>query len=407
MCDGQYSLLSDRPLRFLWTYTSRLKKHGRQFSDDDNDFPSKRCLKRKRDAVASSIAGIDRNIESCSVVADDMISPSEYDNTKESELTHPSFSNMYLPLVIDIGCGYGSTLLGLCFDQEQGPGLQSPYRFNFLGCDMSDHAISYCQGIAVRWGLLSNLSFICCDAHSCLEWVFSKYPGPVEWVLLQFPTPFALCAPGESTTGGGIIFCLLLQVITVNILEVGTKESGNSLLPTRMEDFMVTRYILGIIAALLLGKHCTFATRAGKLYTQSNTEDVAVYMNNLIRSIRHSDIYGHSPHDDTSENVDKLIFRIPTSATEACNSYLGTGGGKTEQSENWAPIVTFKDRGHEPRRQSRWIELGGERAGGAGWLSHSIFPEHGRTETEVVRAYEGKILYRALYFSEGGGTEKS
>lgn len=184
LLSGNYNLLSEMPLRCLWTHTSHLKKHGRQFLFDADAVSitaaTSRGASRKRQRSVNSV------IVSCN---------SALLNNATLEPISNYFADPSLPLVIDIGCGYGATLIGLCYDQQLSESA-SRRNLNFLGCDMSSGCIRYAQGISVRWKLHSNCSFVVSEGGELLEWVHKTYPGRVEWIILQFPTPFAFSAHG-------------------------------------------------------------------------------------------------------------------------------------------------------------------------------------------------------------------
>jgi SAM-dependent methyltransferase len=198
LSSGHFSLLADRPLQLLWTSTSRLKKHGRQFTEPPSDGGP--AVKRQRTGGDSDGAAPAPALEpSPQDRADSQGAGSGAAAALAPRLPAAMFADPSLPLVIDVGCGYGATLLGLCYDQVRGPGRDGSNNFNFLGCDMSGHSISYCAALAHRWGLESNCHFLVCEAYACLAWVLASYPGPVQWVLLQFPTPFAFSVCTDSS----------------------------------------------------------------------------------------------------------------------------------------------------------------------------------------------------------------
>lgn len=186
LSSGSYSLLADRPLRCLWTYTSHLKKHGRQFGEDTalSSPPELDCSeKRPRDSERDEGGAPDTSpYTDCPVLTTVPVS-------------YPSFCSLFtdpsLPLVVDVGCGFGATIIGLCSEQLKKISPTDVESFNFLGCDMSATSILYASGIAERWGLRGQCAFLVSEGLSCLQWIKSEYPGLVDWILLQFPTPFA------------------------------------------------------------------------------------------------------------------------------------------------------------------------------------------------------------------------
>ena len=84
-------------------------------------------------------------------------------------------------LVIDLGCGFGISSLGLAVSG-----------FSTLAVDASAHCISFAHSIAKRWRLSEQkLAFVHGDAKQALSTVAAEYRGNVSWVLINFPTPFA------------------------------------------------------------------------------------------------------------------------------------------------------------------------------------------------------------------------
>ena len=111
------------------------------------------------------------------------------------------FDDCTKPLVLDLGCGYGTFLLGLCKSLLEGKVSQnqiieeSPNKksrreelstnsnllhtsylnikshlisqgCNFLGCDMSHRAITYANSLSVRWNIQKSCNFLC---HKTVE----------------------------------------------------------------------------------------------------------------------------------------------------------------------------------------------------------------------------------------------
>jgi hypothetical protein len=61
------------------------------------------------------------------------------------------FADMSLPLVVDVGCGFGVSLLGLAAvehtrSSNTGTGTGSGKGYNYLGGDLSSHCIAYASG---------------------------------------------------------------------------------------------------------------------------------------------------------------------------------------------------------------------------------------------------------------------
>ncbi|GKY94621.1 hypothetical protein MPSEU_000427600 [Mayamaea pseudoterrestris] len=166
---------------------------------------------------------------------------------------HSMYTDPTRPLVVDLGCGMGLSLLGLAGNNDNE--LSSWHGCNFVGADLSSLAIRYASGIAARWKLENILQFIVDSAEQLLS-DLEDYPGPVHTVLVQFPTPYQLQA---------------------SFTEPGRRDAGNSQLPTSVDDgFMVTPALLEKVFCLLQAHHDHGAI--GKLIIQSNCEDVALWI---------------------------------------------------------------------------------------------------------------------------------
>jgi hypothetical protein len=126
--------------------------------------------------------------------------------------------------------------------------------YNYVGVDLSQIGIGYAKGITRRWGLEERAAFVVDSAENLLEYA-KQYPGPIELVMIQFPTPYRLDSDDDVIKG------------------------GNSQLPTSAVDgFMVSSNLLKLAADLLQGSD---GRPGGKLIMQSNCEDVAVWMRDI------------------------------------------------------------------------------------------------------------------------------
>lgn len=94
------------------------------------------------------------------------------------------FEDPTLPLVVDIGCGYGRFLL-LLAKRERAAGI----RRNYLGMEIRRPIIER----ANKWGELIGLGktchFVAANATVSYESCLSTYPGPIELSCVQFPDP--------------------------------------------------------------------------------------------------------------------------------------------------------------------------------------------------------------------------
>lgn len=169
------------------------------------------------------------------------------------------FEDPLRPLVIDVGCGMGISLLGLASENSTSADGVDWSVCNFLGVDLSSVAIGYATAISHRWGINRKVVFMVDDAENLLKMVES-YPGPVRMVLVQFPTPYRLV---PSQFGDADVFC----------------SKGNSQLPVSpSKGFMVTEALLRRVKTVLCK---TDSDASGELLLQSNCEDVAIHMKNV------------------------------------------------------------------------------------------------------------------------------
>jgi SAM-dependent methyltransferase len=215
-----FGFLTPRPLLWLWRFSSRLRKPMSGHVDWEDVLPSNRSL----------------------------------------ESWKPTFKDNNRPLVIDVGCGFGASLLGLASQASSDGRLlghdTSWTDCNYLGCDLCQLTLRFASSISQRWSSLSTdrLDFVWMSTETMLDQISKQYPGRVALILLQFPTPFRLLDT-----------------------EVQNGESrGNTQLPhNETEGFMASQSIIKQIAQLMLRKG------NGRLVVQSNCEDVALAIRDL------------------------------------------------------------------------------------------------------------------------------
>jgi SAM-dependent methyltransferase len=293
---ARFDLLSPRPMLWLWRYSSRLTKPqsgGEDTKESDSSFP---CF--------------------------------DWDEV---------FRNSSLPLVVDVGCGLGTSLLGLASTsgcEQQLPSclgdLDLP-KCNFLGGDLNTASLRYGSGIAKRWNLTSTLSFMALPADSLLEGILNGYEGRVALILIQFPTPYRL--------------------------DVEESVSGNSQLPVGInEGFMVSNSVMSKVAALL-------RKSKGYLMIQTNCEDVALALRD--RALEHS------------------LSVVPADSPV------------TLASQTLQPNTPL------PERTIEWVRSGGDRAIGSDWWSGPIMPPRCASETEVACLLQGTPVHRCLLTVKG------
>lgn len=94
------------------------------------------------------------------------------------------FADPTLPLVVDVGCGYGRFLL-LLAKRERAAGLQR----NYLGMEIRRPIIERANKWAHLIGLGSMCHFVSANATVSYESCLASYPGPIELTCIQFPDP--------------------------------------------------------------------------------------------------------------------------------------------------------------------------------------------------------------------------
>jgi hypothetical protein len=305
------------------------------------------------------------------------------------------FADMNAPLVVDVGCGFGVTLLGLAASRYvyRNSDDTSFYSrnlpegdINFLGCDLSNHCVSYASNIAREWKIDSRCRFCVAPAESFLNWVLTKYPGPVIFVCIQFPTPYKLdhsiLAMSKGSSGSAYVISSSTKSGKKNKSLVDGHRR-NVQLPGINEDngFMITPKLVRLAVEISRRNNAC-------IFVQSNVEDVAVF----CRALFHQYVY--NPEGDAAE------FEILKSLEDVdCGFSVGTEKRqkKSKKGSNRQLEDTNNAESGEPSLPNRkliWATMGGESAAGQGWLAASPLPICGRTETEAVYATSGKPVYR-------------
>jgi hypothetical protein len=344
---------SDRSLLIIWKFSTKQRKQRAFLQSAVKHWE---VLKRKSSATTTV------NVNKSADMAKKSLHAAVQD---QSELDwNQMFDDPTRPLVVDIGCGMGVSLLGLATCEETKDGDYSSQVLssfpasnegtqqlhwpdcNFVGVDLGGLGIGYAQGLASRWGVKGRLQFVVNSAETFVTMVQNSYPGPIPLCLIQFPTPYRLDVEerkGESLEDNG---------------ETISHVGGNSQLPESPQDgFMVSQNLLSLVHGMLIESR-------GKLLLQSNCEDVAVWMRK----------------------------------TACNNSNIDQGGKFVYADEAYAP-AWLPDQDIVPRipqRTADWISMGGERAEGPGWFKDPILPRRGATETEVACLLNGTPVHRCV-----------
>jgi len=303
--DGSFGLHSERALLGLWRFSTRQRKQKAFFEHAAIHFEGQ--FGRKERKIGGAI--------------------------QKSYDWDAIFDDPHRPLVCDVGCGMGVSILGLATSKASKAASSVVdvdwESCNFIGVDLSNLAIRYCQGIADRWNLTGHVQFVSDSAEKCLD-ALQFYPGPLTLALIQFPTPYQF-QPHESACEQDLASVF--------------KQKGNAQLPTSPKDnFMVSSELLECL-------HRVLNKGRGQLLLQSNCEDVAVFMKNASIEA------GFMP----------IAATHPVTELEA---------------------VT--------QRAQRWAASGGERAVGNVFSAVPLLPLVSRTETEVACTIDKKPCHRVL-----------
>ena len=317
---------SDRSLLLIWKFSTKQKKQYAFLNTAKKHWERHyhQALQRNNTEVSES--------HSVTSEGSSAIEDNSYDWNK-------MFDDPTRPLVVDIGCGMGVSLLGLASSEsENAVGLASSRLLlgnltwsdcNFVGVDLGKLGISFAGGVTQRWNLQGRLQFVADSAEDfCLK--LPSYPGNIVLYMCQFPTPYRLQTQTQ------------------------TDKSGNLQLPTSQVDgFMVTKKLMELI-------HSSLHSTTGRLLIQSNCEDVAVYMRNL-----------------------------------ACHE-VGFSYVQEDTESSPLPMVKTEQPLRIPQRTQDWVEMGGERASGPGWFDRPILHQQGCTETEVACRLNGTPIHRCI-----------
>ncbi|KAL9183528.1 hypothetical protein ACHAXT_004384 [Thalassiosira profunda] len=242
--DGSFCLHSDRPLLGLWRFSTRQRKQRSFLRNAARHFDGK--------------FGDDRTEMN--------LAP-----PKQNQYDWPAmFTDPSRPLVVDVGCGFGVSTLGLASvgNSKVRPGANEIQidrdNCNYIGVDLSRVAIGYARGVSERLAL-GDLTFVVDSAEKCLGRIQEGYPGKVVLIMVQFPTPYrfeGVEEAGDTDSSSSVA------------------KGYNSQLPegAASDSFMVTENLLSLA-------HDILAKDNGQLLIQSNCEDVAVHMKNTAVNV--------------------------------------------------------------------------------------------------------------------------
>lgn len=430
LSSGSFNLFSDMPLLWLWRFSARQRKSGNQLSDDtDSNDMGKINLKGIETGEGDAFSSAE--VKYCTR------------DIKKNPVILPVFDDPSLPLIIDIGCGFGVSMLGSSHretnlltksaDHDESFTVIDPStststsstksstrRHNFFACDMSHRAISYATSISKRWDMHGNCKFIESDAVNFLDLIIREYQGPVECVLINFPTPYRFGIDNPSLQSNTIS-----GVDRNKMDEISDVPAGNSQLPN-LSDFMVSPLVIELSRQALNKKqlfdsiqsNCTnddHKTTYSEKYIiiQSNVEDVAITMQNIVKESQQYNEPGgfyiptdYSQLTQVSKNwnysSEKDLSFLTDSHAEMASDMINDFHDITDIDESSSVNSATSDNAQESKllqkRAEKWISSGGARARGPGWLSASPLPSVARTETEAMCEHYGKAVHRTLFF---------
>ena len=408
---GGYNLFSRRPLLWLWRYATKQKKPTKTSIPKD----AKAEVETEENENTDTICASDVTVQSLPAFVELFTDPS-------------------LPLVLDLGCGYGVPLLNLCDQQHRGLFAR---RCNYLGVDLSDRAIRYASGISKRWGFTGTCAFVYADCEAALDHIRSTYPGPVVLAMVNFPTPYGVSSVlGDSAeapveTVAGAEKRKFAEEAASNELtnpaqdcslgpDKHVKLGGNTQLPDSFDNFMVNHALVRSMVDVLTKK--SLAGVAPVLFLQSNVEDVVVTMSNIVHSVLSTDATNtNSVRKMDSGEVDvvqaaiDLIFRPVAPALADTATLRWRTLEELQQATSGAPGT-----GRMSRRLQLWLKAledaptddaaaivasqenvhgvaARHRAAGHGWLASTPLPGNARTETEVHCDIEKQPVHRTIF----------
>lgn len=280
------------------------------------------------------------------------------------------FDDPELPLVLDLGCGFGTSCLALvestascdALSRLRSYALASDRSsrcqhkrldgFNVLGCDASPLKCSFARGVATRWDRAGTAQFACASALSTISLVRDTYEGELVGVLLQFPSPYRA---GDS--------------------------AGNTQLPGAADD---SGYMIN--SALVEAVHEALSPGGSFLLVQSNVEDVATHARATAEAAGFSAL---------AECEVDLSSKLHSDAHDVeADLEVNTSRGDDKVQACSSKVVP------DTRRRTRMEQaLGRElpHATGLGWWRSNPLGEHALSETEAMLALQRRAVYRCLF----------
>jgi hypothetical protein len=263
----------------------------------------------------------------------------------------PQFDDPSLPIVVDVGCGLGVTLLGLASNYGVSKGeynLDLDWsKYNYLGSDLSLTAIQWATSLTLRRWTSGRCKFLHTSTETLLAYLEHTSVN-VKLIFLQFPTPYRLQDEISLKDKHG---------------EIEKKGPGcNEKLPLGPDDpsFMANPKILTQMVTILENKKIGY-DQDRYLLMQSNCEDVAIKLYDSLVDL------GLTPLENTKPRI--------SFDEQAISS----------RTKSWLQI---QHRLHKNDSDVR-------RSVGSHWADEPLIPI--RTETEVSSEYQSTSVHRCLF----------
>lgn len=252
------------------------------------------------------------------------------------DLPPPKFDDPTLPLVVDVGCGLGVSLIGLLASSKAGVtehSSQSQSQLNldwsccnYLGGDLSPAAIRWAEGLTARWKLRGQCQFSHVSTETLLEYLLQAKVN-VALILLQFPTPYRLQQEEVDK-------------------EEPSSNGCNLKLPSGPTDdsFMANPKILRRMADLITQSSKSNSNKQpAYLLVQSNCEDVALQISATL-----TDLGLEAVSSEVPRSLDSLASITPTTRTKAWlkdqqqidNQPTRRAAGEKWSAEPYLPVLT-------------------------------------------------------------------
>jgi len=315
---------------------------------------------------------------------------------------------IHRPWVVDIGCGLGTSLLGLAdFDTNSQPSSSMAgavldldwSKCNYLGGDVNPRAIAWARSISTRWNLHGRLQFCHATAQVLLKYLQAR---TISESLLPQEAPDQSQQPLSESQAQQTETTRIKSVINIGLLVLQfptpyrlqeDKDTGNIYLPSSPEDekFMANKTMLMEIVNLMKRQrqqHAMDVSEENKegrhpichLLVQSNCEDVALYIHDTLLELGLIAV-------ELAHYVVLPVTDASSCGNNANNSLSNDTQPKRDESARTKAWLEEQKR-QQPDGPIR-------RAAGSVWSSIPLLPA--MTETEVAMEHAGTPVHRCLF----------